>query len=273
MAAAKPRRAVLRKAAGRRHPPGRASGQGDSATRASHRAGCQLADGRPPVVPRPGVRPGTDRPHDRPCGRYAGRRISGPCELAIFGAAATTQGSGPALARQGDRDHGSRSCGSALRAEPRRRSGSTGSRCARRRTASPTGGVCCRPAWTWSAAGKAQGGPMSAQQIAAALGDGVARQHRLALVATEVGEPLPELPELAALWSHPLGAIGETGDDAVVGWPGRGRGPALRLPHQPARAARRCDERADPALPGRPERRAWTCCPRRPRRCPRFRHR
>jgi hypothetical protein len=68
-----------------------------------------------------------------------------------------------------------------------------------------------------AAAGKANGGPMSAQQIAAALGDGVARQQRLALVATEVGEPLPELPELAALWSHPLGAIGETGDAAVVG--------------------------------------------------------
>lgn len=67
------------------------------------------------------------------------------------------------------------------------------------------------------AAGKAQSGPMSAQQIAAALGDGVARQHRLALVATEVGEPLPELPKLAALWSHPLGAVGDNGDAAVVG--------------------------------------------------------
>jgi hypothetical protein len=70
------------------------------------------------------------------------------------------------------------------------------------------------------AAGKGQSGPMSAQQIAAALGDGVARQHRLALVATEVGEPLPELPKLAALWSHPLGAIGDNGDNgdaAVVG--------------------------------------------------------
>jgi hypothetical protein len=65
------------------------------------------------------------------------------------------------------------------------------------------------------AAGRANGGPMSPQQIAAALGDGVARQHRLALVATEVGEPLPELPELASLWSHPLGA--GAGDAAVVG--------------------------------------------------------
>jgi hypothetical protein len=68
------------------------------------------------------------------------------------------------------------------------------------------------------AAGKMQAGPMSAQQIAAALGDGVARQQRIALVATEVGQPLPELPELAALWSHPLGA-GENGvaDAAVMG--------------------------------------------------------
>jgi hypothetical protein len=68
------------------------------------------------------------------------------------------------------------------------------------------------------AAGRLQAGPMSAQQIAAALGDGVARQHRLALVATEVGQPLPELPELAALWAHPLGS-GENGvaDAAVVG--------------------------------------------------------
>lgn len=68
------------------------------------------------------------------------------------------------------------------------------------------------------AAGRLQAGPMSAQQIAAALGDGVARQHRLALVATEVGQPLPELPELAALWSHPLGG-GANGvaDAAVVG--------------------------------------------------------
>ena len=65
------------------------------------------------------------------------------------------------------------------------------------------------------AAGRAHGGRMSAQQIAAALGDGVARQHRIALVATEVGEPLPELPELAGLWSHPLG--GGHGDAEVVG--------------------------------------------------------
>ena len=64
------------------------------------------------------------------------------------------------------------------------------------------------------AAGRINGGPMSAQQIAAALGDGVARQHRLALVATEVGQPLPELPELAALWSYPLGG---NADAAVVG--------------------------------------------------------
>jgi hypothetical protein len=64
------------------------------------------------------------------------------------------------------------------------------------------------------AAGRANGGPMSAQQIAAALGDGVARQHRLALVATEVGQPLPELPELAALWSHPIGGSG--GDADVI---------------------------------------------------------
>src|SRR5213076_2557560 len=61
------------------------------------------------------------------------------------------------------------------------------------------------------AAGKNHAGPMSAQQIAAALGDGVVRQQRLALVATEVGEPLPELPKLAALWSHPLGASDNAG--------------------------------------------------------------
>ncbi len=68
------------------------------------------------------------------------------------------------------------------------------------------------------AAGRLQSGPMSAQQIAAALGDGVARQHRIALVATEVGEPLPELPELAALWSHPLGGgANGTVDAEVVG--------------------------------------------------------
>jgi hypothetical protein len=66
------------------------------------------------------------------------------------------------------------------------------------------------------AAGRMQTGPMSAQQIAAALGDGVARQHRLALVATEVGQPLPELPELAALWAHPLGAGGGGAADAEV---------------------------------------------------------
>src|SRR4249919_2244561 len=66
------------------------------------------------------------------------------------------------------------------------------------------------------AAGRAQSGPMSAQQIAAALGDGVARQHRIALVATEVGEPLPELPELAALWAHPLGEAGGGAADATV---------------------------------------------------------
>ena len=66
------------------------------------------------------------------------------------------------------------------------------------------------------AAGRANGGPMSAQQIAAALGDGVARQHRIALVATEVGQPLPELPELASLWSHPLGGNGRANDPAVI---------------------------------------------------------
>ncbi len=66
------------------------------------------------------------------------------------------------------------------------------------------------------AAGKAQSGPMSAQQIAAALGDGVARQHRIAMVATEVGAPLPELPKLAALWSHPLGELGGGAADATV---------------------------------------------------------
>lgn len=66
------------------------------------------------------------------------------------------------------------------------------------------------------AAGRAQAGPMSAQQIAAALGDGVARQRRLALVATEVGAPLPELPELAALWAHPLGEVGGGAADATV---------------------------------------------------------
>jgi hypothetical protein len=66
------------------------------------------------------------------------------------------------------------------------------------------------------AAGRLQAGPMSAQQIAAALGDGVARQQRIALIATEVGLPLPELPELAALWSHPLGGGANGAADAEV---------------------------------------------------------
>lgn len=59
-----------------------------------------------------------------------------------------------------------------------------------------------------AAAGRLQGAPLQPHQIAAALGDGVRISNRLALLALDVGQPLPELPELARLWATPL-----TGDD------------------------------------------------------------
>ena len=54
------------------------------------------------------------------------------------------------------------------------------------------------------AAGWLSGRALTTRQIAVALGDGVHRHDRLAMLMLKAGDELPELPELTRLWSTPL---------------------------------------------------------------------
>ena len=67
------------------------------------------------------------------------------------------------------------------------------------------------------AAGWLSGRPLSTRQVVAALGDGLRRHDRLAVLVLRAGEELPGLPELARLWSTPLGQDGEADAEVVAG--------------------------------------------------------
>jgi hypothetical protein len=65
------------------------------------------------------------------------------------------------------------------------------------------------------AAGHLGSGSLTPRQIGVALGDRGRRRERLALIVLEVGDELPELPELGRLWATPLGG-GDPDEDAHV---------------------------------------------------------
>jgi hypothetical protein len=65
------------------------------------------------------------------------------------------------------------------------------------------------------AAGHLSQGPLTPRQIGIALGDGVRRRERLALIVLDAGGDLPELPELGRLWATPLDS-GDAEEDARV---------------------------------------------------------
>jgi hypothetical protein len=66
------------------------------------------------------------------------------------------------------------------------------------------------------AAGQLTRGPLSPRQIGIALGDGVRRHERLAVLILGVGEELPELPELGRLWATPLGGPDAAADAVTI---------------------------------------------------------
>jgi len=66
------------------------------------------------------------------------------------------------------------------------------------------------------AAGWLSGRALTTRQIAVALGDGMHRHDRLAVLMLRVGEELPELPELSRLWATPIGHDGREADAPVV---------------------------------------------------------
>ena len=66
------------------------------------------------------------------------------------------------------------------------------------------------------AAGWLAGRALSTRQIVVALGDGIHRHDRLAVLVLRAGEELPALPELARLWSTPLTHDGGEQDAPIV---------------------------------------------------------
>lgn len=66
------------------------------------------------------------------------------------------------------------------------------------------------------AAGWLAGRALTTRQIAVALGEGIHRHDRLAMLMLKAGEELPELPELTRLWSTPLDHDGAEANAPVV---------------------------------------------------------